>query len=540
MTGPSADPSALNLGSLPLFAEPSAAEIPTGSRRNPHLAANTSAMPPRTPAPAPRRAAAIPRAAASAAVPARTSPPRARFLQYQEEQRRRREMRWELLDWKDVKAIQSVVAERIANFTDKNQDVNAEAQEQHGRAIVAEEVLQQAKAGFETGGVDWSIEYQELLREGVFIEQFRVGQLQLLLDVDGVEDIIIINDGRVFLRRSGGHIEERPPIASSDEELISMLQRIGSGNNVGGSRTIADTDPMMNMTLPGGERLAAVMPPIDKSVSINIRKHNLIDVTLEDLQRSRTLTEAHMELLTAAVKAGLNIVVAGKPAAGKTTFLRALCNVLDPDEPIVTIEDVRELHLDLMADRHRIIMPWQSVEGSGSRNPDGRRTGDIYLSDLLYQSLRHSVSRILVGEVRSREIVPMFEASRAGTGSLSTVHASSCAEAIDRLATLYQQAVLGTPPDIAYTEVGENVDLIVHLANKRVEGNMHRYVTEIAEVHMGEMQGRRWPVSRTIFKAARGSFHAAPADALREDTRELLAEHGFDAQRWLQPEGMVL
>ncbi|MFK4298154.1 pilus assembly protein CpaF [Arthrobacter sp. GAS37] len=545
---PSADP--LNLAGLPLFS-PDALEDDQAVVRNRHFLTAAGGDVP-SPA-APPREAARGRRQATVLEPPRTTwkhSPREQYLAYLSEQKRRQDMRWTRLNWDHVALIQSLVADKLSGATpeagmsrliteDSASILDAAGRaelEQRGRALISKEVADQTRAQFNAGTADWDDEYQELLREGVFISQFRLGRLQLLLDRQGVEDIIINGPANIWLRRTDGTLERiDDALADSNGELERMLQRYGQANT-NGARTISSSSPMMNMTLPGGERLAAVMPPLDKNVSITIRKHNLIDIDMETLREAGTTTEAINAFLTAANKAGLNITIAGLPAAGKTTFLRALCNVLPPDEPIATIEDVRELHLDLMDNRHYLVLPWQSVEGAGAFRIDGTRQGDIGLADLVYQSLRHSVRRILVGEVRSKEILPMFEASRAGTGSLSTIHAEGADSTIHRMAKLYMKAQPGTDPAIAYEEVGDNLDIVVYVVNRYdpATGKRRRIVAEISEVTMGEKEGRRWPVHKKIF-AAGATYQATPTGLhLSDRNAERLLEHGFNQHEWLR------
>ncbi|MFK0074632.1 ATPase, T2SS/T4P/T4SS family [Arthrobacter woluwensis] len=545
----------VNLAGLALFQDPQASstEAPKPSVRNRHfMQATGTAQQTLVPE---RPVVERPRAARRAAEPPQTttSPAHSQrevYEAYQAEAERRRTLNWGSLDWGHVQMIQTLVADKISGpestFSQSITEESATTQtdqkaraslEMRGRSLIKAEVDAQASAMFREGAHQWDDRYKELLAEGVFISQFRLGRLQLLLDLPEVEDIIIDGPWNIWLRRTSGKLERvQEQIASSNLELERMLQRYGQ-LNPNGARTISASNPMMNMTLPGGERLAAVMPPIDKNVSITIRKHNLIDIDLRHLIDSATVTDQQAELIQAAVLAGMNITIAGLPAAGKTTLARALCNVLPPEEPVATIEDVRELHLDLMSDRHHIVLAWQSVEGAGAIRQDGSRQGDIGLPELVYQSLRHSVRRIIVGEVRSKEILPMFEASRAGTGTLSTIHAEGADETIHRMAKLYMKAQPGTHAAIAYEEVGDNLDLVIWVRNHYdpSTGRSQRMIAEISEIVMGEKEARRWPVHKKIFAAGTNGLVARPTGT-RLDPRnsERLLRWGFDDSKLFQ------
>ncbi|MDN5666848.1 MAG: CpaF/VirB11 family protein [Renibacterium salmoninarum] len=550
MTDNQIDPTSTNLSNLPIFATgiPAANEPVKSKRRNPHFTAaalnENRGMQVSEPIETSEAALtqhdgqpAIVPAAAKATRQTKASSPRARYLRILEEKQRRRHLPWHRVDWAEVKALQGAVAAKIVSFQSANPRLPEEVYEVRGRDLIAKEVAVQSKAQYSgevsalapTGSRVWDSAYEALLIEAVFVSQFRLGRLQLLLDLEDIEDVMIHGYDNVYVRKRGGLIVAQPPVAESDEELVGMLQRIGQ-NNPEGSRTISEAYPMMNTSLPGGERLAAVMQPIEKRPNIVIRIHNLIDVTLQDMIQNETCTTAQAKLLTAAVLSGRNIVVAGLPAAGKTTFLRSLVNVLDPYEALVTIETERELHLDLMDDRHYIVMPWQAVEGDGELRADGSRVGDIGQAELVHQALRHSVTRLLVGEVRSKEIAAMFAASKAGAGSLSTVHARSADNAIERLARMFEQSAPGISSNIAYGEVAENVDFIVHLLHRPDgKGGKRRYIAEIAEIVSGERHGMSgWPVVNSLFKARSGEFTALPESMPSPETLQHLEDYGWD------------
>jgi type IV secretory pathway ATPase VirB11/archaellum biosynthesis ATPase len=228
--------------------------------------------------------------------------------------------------------------------------------------------------------------------------------------------------------------------------------------------------------------------------------------------------------------------VVGNPGAGKTTLLRALANVMDPLEKIVTIEKERELYLDRMGDRHLIVTSLQYRPGQGERLPDGSRPGEITLIDCLEEALRLDAQRIFVGEVRGGEIDAMFQAMQAGVGSLSTLHANGTTDAIERMATLTQKN-LGTTDSYAYRQIARHIDLIVMI--KRVvykdpetgARRIRRVVTDISEVQAGEsVEGAR-PIAAPIFQAHPRTFELGRGDG--RPTPELLADlqhAGFDAR----------
>ncbi len=172
-----------------------------------------------------------------------------------------------------------------------------------------------------------------------------------------------------------------------------------------------------------------------------------------------------------------------------TTLVRALTNELDPMERIGTIETEYELHLHDMPERHRRIVAWEARPGSGERGADGRAIGEITLDDLVFDSLRMNLSRLIVGEVRGREVLPMFKAMQSGAGSLSTTHAHSARAAIERLVTCAMEAGQHVTESFAYRQIAEHIDLIVQIElvdQSYAGGKRSRYISEIIAIEPGE------------------------------------------------------
>ena len=129
----------------------------------------------------------------------------------------------------------------------------------------------------------------------------------------------------------------------------------------------------------------------------------------------KALTPGMMELLEAAVKARLNIIISGGTGSGKTTLLNALSSFISPSERIVTIEDAAELQLKQ-----------PHVVRLETRPPNIEGQGAIRQRELLINSLRMRPDRIIIGEVRGEEALDMLQAMNTGhEGSLTTVHANT-------------------------------------------------------------------------------------------------------------------
>ena len=231
-----------------------------------------------------------------------------------------------------------------------------------------------------------------------------------------------------------------------------------------------------------------------------VRRHRVNDVDLDDLVGLGTLDTCLVAFLRSALRAGKNIVVTGLQNAGKTTLIRALANEFPPMERFATIEREYELHLHELPERHPRVVAMEAREGSSEKDAAGRRAGEVTLSDLVVDALRMNLRRIIVGEVRGGEAIPMLEAMSTGDGSLCTIHARSAHHAIDRIVTLCLSAGVGMTDVFAYRLAAGAVDVLVHinlLDETAIGGRRHRFVSEVLEVNgIGESSR---PAYTTLF-----------------------------------------
>jgi Flp pilus assembly CpaF family ATPase len=279
----------------------------------------------------------------------------------------------------------------------------------------------------------------------------------------------------------------------------------------------------MDKRLDGGGRLAA-SAWVSPRPQVSIRLNRLKDIDLDGLIGFGLLDTGLASFLQAAVRAKKSIVVSGQQSAGKTTLVRALCNELDPMEPIGTIESDFELHLHELPDRHRLVRAWEGRPGSGERGPDGRRVGEVTLDELVYHSLRFNLSRTIVGEVRGPEIIAFLKAMQSGYGSLSTTHAHSARAAIERLVTCALEAGPHITEQFAYRQIAQHIDLIVQitLEDSSARGGRRRYISEVIAVEPGE-HGQ--PAVTDVYRP--GEDGRATPGTLPQWLSGL-ARHGFD------------
>lgn len=386
--------------------------------------------------------------------------------------------------WRQVNSLRGEVSSRLTTAL-ATRELDEEQREALGQELIQQVVRDHNDALLSGGQRNWTTEYQVEVTRALFDALFRLGRLQPLIDTPDVENIEITGTAPVLMLMGDGRRTYAEPIADSDAELIDFLQFLAA-RDPANERSFTRANPFLNLDLPGRVRLAAVgwVVPWPR---VTIRLQRLQSVDLELLRRNHTIDTVLAEFLTAAVRARKSVVVSGQgQGSGKTTLLRALCAGLDPWESIATIETDYELYLHLEPEKHKRVVALRTREGSGEMNTSGRRVGEINTNVNVYESLRHNISRVIVGEVRGPEIVSMFQAMQMGNGSLSTVHADGARDVVERLVGMaVQDSTLSET--YAYRQVAQSVDLIVFLrVDAEGDGRRHRYVSEVIEVTRGE------------------------------------------------------
>ena len=302
----------------------------------------------------------------------------------------------------------------------------------------------------------------------LFNQFFRLGPLQPLIDDETVEEVAVNAPDRGFVVRAGGAKEEFRPGFASDEEVRSLLARIISR----AGRRIDDSSPAVDVRLPDGARLHAILPPLSRRPCLTIRRHRMVAENMDDLVALQTVNRELAEFLRRGVEGGLNVLVSGGTASGKTTTLNALGSAIPSSERVVTIEETSELRLEeLLSDCVALEARAANVEGLGA----------IGIRELVRQALRMRPTRIVVGEVRGPEALDMLSAMNTGhEGSMGTIHANSARQALSKLRTYVLMAEEQLTPEVATEMIAETIDLVVHLHLDQRSGR--RRVVQVAEV----------------------------------------------------------
>ncbi len=309
-----------------------------------------------------------------------------------------------------------------------------------------------------------SVEKQQISDE-VLDEVFGLGPLEPLLQDPTISDILVNTCKQVYVERRG-LLEITNVSFRDDQHLIRIIDKIVS--QVG--RRIDESTPMVDARLLDGSRVNAVIPPLAvDGPLLSIRRFSTDKLMPADLVERRAMTPGMMELLEAAVKARMNIIIAGGTGSGKTTLLNALSSFINPKERIVTIEDAAELQLKQ-----------PHVARLETRPPNLEGHGAVRQRELLINSLRMRPDRIVVGECRGEEALDMLQAMNTGhDGSLTTVHANSPRDAVSRLEVMVSLANGNMQLTSIRQQISSAVNLLVQ-ASRLSDGS--RRVLGITEV----------------------------------------------------------
>ena len=311
--------------------------------------------------------------------------------------------------------------------------------------------------------VPMSAKDQSQLTSDILDEVLGLGPLEPLLKDPTIADIMVNTHARVYIERQG-KIELTPVHFKDERHLLRIIDKIVS--SVG--RRVDESTPMVDARLKDGSRVNAVVGPIAVDGAIlSIRKFGTIRPKMTDLIAVGALTEEMADLLRAIVSGRLNVLIAGGTGSGKTTMLNAMSSFISDGERIVTIEDAAELQLQ---QPHVVRLETRPA------NIEGR--GEITQRDLVKNSLRMRPDRIVVGEVRAGEAFDMLQAMNTGhDGSMTTIHANSCRDAITRLEQMLAMAGFDIPVTSMRQQISSAIHVVVHLERqsdgKRRLGSVH-------------------------------------------------------------------
>ena len=321
---------------------------------------------------------------------------------------------------------------------------------------------------------------QQLGRE-IFDAIRRMDILQELVEEEEVTEIMINGTQGIFIERKGRLFQWDKNFASK-EKLEDVIQQIVAKCN----RAVNEASPIVDARLENGARVNIVLAPVALNGPIvTIRRFPSHPIGMTDLLAYGSLTNEAALNLEKWVKAGYNIIISGGTGSGKTTFLNALSQYIPSTDRVITIEDSAELQLQGIPNLVRL----------ETRDSKGEGTTAITIRDLIRSSLRMRPDRIIVGEVRGREVrgaeaIDMLQALNTGhDGSLSTGHANSATDMLMRLETMVLMG-MELPLSAVRRQIASGVDIIVQLGRLRDKSRKVLEIVEITGYEDGEIVTR--------------------------------------------------
>ena len=319
-----------------------------------------------------------------------------------------------------------------------------------------------------------SFEEKEVIKRDIFNSIRRLDILQELLDDKQITEIMINGSNKIFIEKEG-RIRPWNKEFESKQKLLDIIQQIVSKSN----RIINESSPIVDSRLPCGSRVNIVLPPIAlEGPIVTIRKFPGNPITIQKLIEIGSISKEVAIFLEKLVIAGYNIFVSGGTGSGKTTFLNVLSNFIPKDERVITIEDSAELQIQNVENLVRLEVRNSNIEGKNA----------ISIRDLIKSALRMRPDRIIVGEVRDAAAIDMLQAMNSGhDGSLSTGHANSTVDMLNRLETLVLMGA-DIPLMAVRKQIASAIDIIVHLGRLRDKSRKVLEVSEVLNCQDGEIE----------------------------------------------------
>ena len=302
---------------------------------------------------------------------------------------------------------------------------------------------------------------QAQLVDDILDELLGLGPIEPLLKDNSVTDILVNCYSNVFVER-GGQLHPTSVRFKDDRHLLRIIDRIVSA--IG--RRVDESQPMVDARLADGSRVNAIIPPLAvDGPLLSIRKFAKVPIDMDKLVALGSLPQAVADLLRGIVKARRNVLISGGTGSGKTTMLNAMSAYIDGRERILTIEDAAELQLQQVHVARLETRP---------ANIEGR--GEVTQRELVKNALRMRPDRIIVGEVRGGEAFDMLQAMNTGhEGSMTTVHANSCRDALSRIEQMIGMTGLDLPTRSMRAQIASALHVVIQL--ERMSDGRRRLVS---------------------------------------------------------------
>lgn len=311
-------------------------------------------------------------------------------------------------------------------------------------------------------GPEMMTELRRRVRENVL----GYGPMQKWMD-DGQVNEIMVNAGTIYVEKEG-RLVRTADVFENEKQLRTVIDRMV----VRSGRRVDLSSPMVDVRLSDGSRVNIILPPLSlNGPAVTVRKFCSHFRSMDDLIENQSVLRETAEKLKRAVQDRKNIVIAGNTGSGKTTLLNILSGYIPAGERIITLEDTAELNLQ---QQHVVRLETRS------RNAEG--AGGISMSELLVNALRMRPDRLIIGECRGVEVVPMIQSMNTGhDGGLTTVHANSAEDAVRRLEAMVSMAVPQWSAEFVREQLASALDVMVYVKRDGAA----RKVTELAALGFG-------------------------------------------------------
>jgi type IV secretion system protein VirB11 len=318
------------------------------------------------------------------------------------------------------------------------------------------------------------------------------------LEDENVSEILINKPCEVYIEKYGEMFVIKVP-EFTRSYLDDFFRVVAIANN----QTINKKNPLFYGSLQDGSRITLLVPSTSRDYTLSIRRKVVNDIPLEkyrndnyysemkplidldndlellndvDLELIRQYknliakfgkcskeeySELSHQFIISAVLARKNIVFSGGTSSGKTTYLNACIKAMDKDDRIITLEDTREIDI---TNQHNFVSLLAKSKGGGLEE------SPVEMKDLVKACLRLRPDRIIMGEIRSGEIMDFVRASNTGhNGSITTVHADNPRMAFKAMASMYKHNNIVMSDDEIMDDLKSTIDIVVQL-NKREKG----------------------------------------------------------------------
>lgn len=363
---------------------------------------------------------------------------------------------------KEIEELKESILEKLKERIDELKIDFTKFDEAHFRRKVVEATF---KTILRENKISLSHEEQEEVLSGIISSLLGLGPIDKLLKDPNITEVMVNGPGQVYIEKHG--VIELTDITFRDNDHLSyFIEKIISPLG----RRVTEYEPYVDARLKDGSRVNVIISPISPVGPIlTIRKFSRRVLNIQDLINLGTLDNLTADFLKACVASRLNMLITGGASSGKTTLLNVLGSFIHEAERVIVIEDTRELHLPR---NHTVYLE--------TRAPNIEGKGEITMRNLFKNSLHMRPDRIIVGEVRSDEVLDMIQAMNTGhEGSMATLHANSPLEALDRLEVLTLMGSNNISSEVAKRQIISAIDMVIQVT-RFPDGS--RKITQISQI----------------------------------------------------------